>query len=872
MNAPQSPVTKMAAALTQAPVRNTASPAGGGVLIGGIATLPQWLAGAVLLAACVGLAATVNGYYVYVLANVALLAIVGIGLNVLLGLSGQVSFGHVGFYALGAYVVSILTTKAGISFWLAWPLGALFAGAMGALLALPALRVKGPYLAMVTIAFGFIVEHSAVEMRELTGGQNGIMGIAAPSLGVEALRGERAIAVLGLLAAALALIAFVRLSRGTWGAALRAVRDSETAAESIGLNPLVIKTVAFAVSALLAGLAGGLYAPLSGFVTPHTFGFIQSILFVLVVMIGGAGSITGPLVGAIIVGLLPELLSSLEEYRLLFFGALLLVVLWVAPEGMVGLLAKAVAVVRSRFGRPAAAMAPRTEATLPLKLDGRARREVQASGLSMIFGGVRAVSELSFRVLPGKVISLIGPNGAGKSTALNMLSGFYRPSAGSFKLGDAALQGSGAWRIARGGVARSYQTSQLFGSLSVEDNVALALPRGRLGGLLGAARIRAPQARERAAALLAWCGYQGRLDATAADLPHVDRRLVEIARALATDPDVLLLDEPAAGLSREDKERLSALLRRIADAGIGVLVVEHDMALVMGVSDHIVVLDAGHYLAEGTPAQVQQNPAVRRAYLGEGDSAARLASSTTRRKADEHAPELLGVGSLSTGYGAEPVLQGVSLQVRQGEMVALLGANGAGKSTLMRTLAGLHRPVQGGMHLGGTELGLLRADRIVGMGLVLVPEGRQVFPELSVLDNIRLGAFLKPDGREARVEEMLQRFPRLRERLHQRAGLLSGGEQQMLAIARALMAQPKLLLLDEPSLGLAPKIIEELFAALDRLRSESMTLLLVDQMAALALALADRAYVIEGGRVVAQGTAAEIAADDALTRAYLGGH
>ncbi|MDQ8023262.1 MAG: ABC transporter ATP-binding protein [Moraxellaceae bacterium] len=231
---------------------------------------------------------------------------------------------------------------------------------------------------------------------------------------------------------------------------------------------------------------------------------------------------------------------------------------------------------------------------------------------------------------------------------------------------------------------------------------------------------------------------------------------------------------------------------------------------------------------------------------------------------------MLGVGSLSTGYGAEPVLQGVSLQVRQGEMVALLGANGAGKSTLMRTLAGLHRPVQGGMHLGGVELGLLRADRIVGMGLVLVPEGRQVFPELSVLDNIRLGAFLKPEGREARVEEMLQRFPRLRERLHQRAGLLSGGEQQMLAIARALMAQPKLLLLDEPSLGLAPKIIEELFAALDRLRSEAMTILLVDQMAALALALADRAYVIEGGRVVAQGTAAEIAADDALTRAYLG--
>ncbi|KAF1048650.1 MAG: High-affinity branched-chain amino acid transport ATP-binding protein LivF [Herbaspirillum frisingense] len=205
-------------------------------------------------------------------------------------------------------------------------------------------------------------------------------------------------------------------------------------------------------------------------------------------------------------------------------------------------------------------------------------------------------------------------------------------------------------------------------------------------------------------------------------------------------------------------------------------------------------------------------------------------------------------------------------------MVALLGANGAGKSTLMRALAGLHRPIQGGIHVGGVNLMHLRAEDIVRHGVVLVPEGRQVFPELSVLDNIRLGAFLYPQDVETRVEEMLGRFPRLRERLHQRAGLLSGGEQQMLAIARGLMSRPRVLLLDEPSLGLAPKVIAELFAALDRLRSENMTIVLVDQMAALALSLADRAYVIEGGRVVAQGTAAEIAANDALAKAYLGGH
>jgi ABC-type branched-subunit amino acid transport system ATPase component len=230
----------------------------------------------------------------------------------------------------------------------------------------------------------------------------------------------------------------------------------------------------------------------------------------------------------------------------------------------------------------------------------------------------------------------------------------------------------------------------------------------------------------------------------------------------------------------------------------------------------------------------------------------------------------MGVGALVVGYGAEPVLHGIDLQVRRSEVVALLGANGAGKSTLMKALSGLLRPVQGGIHFEGRDLGALGAEQVVALGVVLVPEGRQVFPELSVADNIRLGAFLQPDDIEARLEAQLQRFPRLRERLHQRAGLLSGGEQQMLAIARALMSRPRVLLLDEPSLGLAPLVIAELFSALDGLRREGMTLLLVDQMAGLALALADRAYVIEGGRIVAQGTPAEIAANDALAQAYLG--
>lgn len=799
--------------------------------------LVPWILFAAAFAAALAFTATANSYYVFVMATLALTAVTGIGLNVLLGLTGQVSFGHVGFYALGAYAVAILTVTAKWSFWAALPVAAAVAGVTGALLALPALRVKGPYLAMVTIAFGFIVEHGAVEMRGLTGGQNGIMGVPTISAFGVAF-GERGVALAAIVLAALATFGYWLLARSRWGAAMRAVKDSEVAAESIGLDPIRIKALAFTISAVCAGLAGAFFAALSGFVTPSTFTFSQSILFVLVVIIGGAGTVAGPLVGAAIVVLLPEALAGLAEYRLLFFGALLLGVLWVAPGGVVGTALRLIARRKPlrKAGGKAIALAPREKAGLSIE------------GLGIAFGGLKAAQDVSLEARPGAITSLIGPNGAGKTTVLNMMGGFYRPDAGTIRLGGTELQGRRACHIARAGVARTYQTTQLFGSMTVAENLAIASDDGGAEDLLG------------------FVGYRGDLDARAADLPHVDKRLVEIARALAMRPAALLLDEPAAGLSREDKVVLAALLRRIADSGVAVVLVEHDMAVVMGISDHVVVLDAGLRIASGTPSEVQQDPAVRKAYLGEEQGRA------TAHRADEAmlGGPLLEVGTLETGYGAEPVLKGIDLRVREREMVAVLGANGAGKSTLMRALAGLHRPVAGGIALGGEDLARLPAHRIAARGLVLVPEGRQVFPELSVLDNLWLGAFLRKDAAASDIESMLVRFPRLRERLHQRAGLLSGGEQQMLAIARGLMGKPKLLLLDEPSLGLAPQVINDLFAALDRLRSEAATILLVDQMAGLALALADRAYVIEAGRIVASGAAAEIAADGALEKAYLG--
>jgi branched-chain amino acid transport system ATP-binding protein len=797
-----------------------------------------------------------DGYAPFVLALVALTTVVGVGLNILVGLTGQISLGHVGFYAIGAYAAAILTLK-GVDFWIAFPLAGLIAGAIGFLLGLPALRVSGPYLAMVTIAFAFIVQHGAIEWRDLTGGANGLMNLKPPAIGGWVFA-ERELAVLTVLLAGASLAFFYRLANSAWGMGMVAVRDAEVAARSIGLNPVVIKTAAFALSAAFTGLAGAIFAPLFMFVAPDSFPFSQSILFLLAVVLGGAGWVLGPVVGAAISVVGPELLSSLAEYRLLFFGGLLLVVLWLAPQGVLGLLAR---FLPKADPRPALANNFDLAAFMQLPHE---RPPLQVDGISIAFGGIKAATDVSFTAEPGRITSLIGPNGAGKTTVLNIIGGFYVPDKGSIRLDGEDLAGLPAWKIARAGIARTYQTTKLFETMSVVDNVLVALRGGRLGNMLSGFKTK--EESHAAEALLTFVGYQGALTTPAGDLPHVDRRLIEIARALAMRPRMLLLDEPAAGLMRADKAMLSRLLRRISDLGIAVILVEHDMAMVMDISHHIVVLDAGVCIARGTPAEVRHNPAVIKAYLG-GEIEARPRAVAWNGSRDP----VLATLKLSAGYGAAPVLDDISLEVRPGETVAMIGANGAGKSTIMRTLSGLLRPVEGDILLNDANIAHLDAHQIAAKGLALVPEGRQVFPDLTVYDNLVLGAHAHPCADlDPMIELLLQRFPRLQERLHSRAGLLSGGEQQMLAIARGMMAMPRVLLLDEPSLGLAPAIVGELFDILAELRDDGVTILLVDQVAALALAIADRGYVLESGRIVRADSASALARDPDVEAAYLG--
>jgi branched-chain amino acid transport system ATP-binding protein len=802
-----------------------------------------------------------NTYYLYIIGTIAITTLVGVGLNVLTGLSGQVSIGHAGFFAIGAYAASLTMTKLQGNFWLATGIAVVTAAGVGIALAAPALRVKGPYLAMITVAFGIIIERVSIEWVDLTGGFGGVFNIPKPTL-FNLQPALRDVILLAWIAAILALMAFAALKRHAWGRAWIAVRDDEIAAGAIGLNVLKIRLMAFAVSAAFTGLGGVFFASIVGFISPDSFTFHRSILFLLVVILGGLGTIAGSLVGAIALVLLPELLHDFAEYQLLVFGILLLLTLWLTPEGIASFFVK-------RFQRFNSVYPPKIDLEdLPaplLKNQNDLSLIVENMGIS--FGGIKAVDDVNLVARSQKITSVIGANGAGKTTLLNLLTGFYRSEFGSIRLGDRNLTNKNTLELVGAGLSRTFQTTRLFDSLSVLDNLKVAYAGNELGNiftaLLGRNKYKA-STEKKLIELLAFVGYRGDIYLRADRLSFGDRRLIEIARALATSPQVLLLDEPAAGLAQQQREWLAKLLRRLADAGMKVIFIEHDINLVMKISDRIVVLDRGKVICSDTPVNVQNNSEVLAAYLG-------VASRNISFPATVSTSPILTVENLAAGYGQLQVLQQVSLEVRQGELVAVIGANGAGKTTLLKSIARLLPARSGRVLFGDRNLNKLSPQQLASKGIVLIPEGRQVFTQLTVIDNLRLGAFSRRDFRiKTDIDAMFDRFPVLGKLQNRKAGLLSGGEQQMLAIARGLMAKPQVLLLDEPSLGLAPQLVTSIYDTLRSWCDEGISILLVDQMAQLAFSVANRVYVLETGQIVKVGTPNELSKDPVITNAYLG--
>lgn len=587
----------------------------------------QWLFGAVAIALLIAIPVITGGtYYAYLGIIVFIYGIVAIGLNILSGYAGQFSLGHAAFMAMGAYTTAILSkslntipffAQTGLHIWLGVIIGTVFAALFGIVLAIPALRVRGPYLAMVTVAFGWVVWKILQEWVTVTGGDLGISSIPKPRIGV-ALLDTRSFyyVVLFFFLAALALQ--YRLIHSQFGLRVRAVKHSEIAVASVGVDVYKLKVVVFVISAAFAGFGGTLFAHQQNYISPDNFQFFSSVFFLLAVLFGGAGTMLGPVIGAAVLMLLPEMLHDFDKYRLVVYASLILLTLYFLPKGVMGLLPE------QRSTAPATVHAKDETVALP-PIKGAA---LAVEGIIRRFGGLLALSDVSFRVSPGSIHALIGPNGAGKTTLINVVSGAYRPDGGVIRIDEKNAKIESMHAAAQKGVVRTFQTLKLFGEMTVIEHVMIGMTRHAKAGLWDAiagsrqARDEASMQLKEARSLLKLLDIAHLENLTANSLAYGHRRLVEIARALAVKPRILLLDEPAAGLVAEEIRALSKVILRLRSMGMTILLVEHHMDLVLGVSDRITVLDHGAIIAEGSPAEIRRDERVIAAYLGQAHAAA----------------------------------------------------------------------------------------------------------------------------------------------------------------------------------------------------------------------------------------------------------
>ena len=785
------------------------------------------------------------------------LAALALAWSILAGYGGVVSLAVNAFVGVGAYAAAKLSAAAGLGLLPCLLIAGTTAGLFAVLVSVPMFRFRGLYFTIASLVLAEALALFMSQNNALGGNQGVMLGGTAPS--------DSEIYRLALLVAVIALAANWLTGRSKLGLGLRAIRDDEDVAARMGVPGFRVKLAGFVGGAVIMGLIGGIEAVRVGYVEPvGAFDLNWSISAVNAAIIGGAGTVLGPVFGSGISVGLSEALSAYPQLHLVIAGVILILVIRLAPAGVWGTLA---ALVSRRFGAgtgtvvrpPALIPSPAT----PVERPGGKPVAPDGQLLSVIdvgksYGGVPAVDGVTLELRSGEVLGIVGPNGAGKSTLIGLLSGAISGTGKVHYLG-ADVSHLGVRARAHQGIGRTHQVPRPFEQLTVLDNLLVAHRFRR--------HSRKSEAIADCLAILERCGLAEFADTPAAELGLLRLKRLELARALALRPRVLLLDEIGAGLVETELNELIEVILALRAEIDAIVIVEHVLDLIRRCCDRLVVLNRGELLLEGTPDEALGDARVAEVYLGTTDGTpvarpARVRSGGTA---------LLEARGVSAQYGQHRALHEVSLSVAEGEILTLLGANGAGKTTVARSLSGA-LPVSGGeIWFRGERVDGRPTHELVRLGIAHCMEGRRIFADLTVEENLLLGGRgVAAKESSARLAQVYELFPGLEEKKRNSGAGLSGGQQQMLAIGRALMSKPALVIFDEISLGLAPITVDRLYEALRSINEDGVSMIVIEQNVERGLALADHVAVLEKGAVALTGAPEAIRLDPRLRALYVG--
>ena len=801
-----------------------------------------------------------------------------LGFNILLGYTGLLSFGHGAFFGLGAYFCGLSQIHLFKGMVLLPILcGILGSALVGVMIGFLLMRKRGVYFSLLTFAFTMMFFYIVFRATALTGGENGLGGIERYPIDLFFfqidLANQMSFYYFSWVLVVVATIINWRIVHSPFGRVLQAIRENEVRTFCLGYNPKHYKFMAFVLSTFFGGLAGALYALLLNFAYPQTLHVVTSGEIAAMALVGGMRNFFGPVVGSSIFIFLRDQLSSYTENWLVFFGIIFMGFVLFSYNGIVGILSD----LRAYF-RKTQDLAPTAPALTgnPGPPADRGEEEAAVSSrqpyrktgdvvftlqeVSKHFGALAAVDGVSLQVERGELRSIIGPNGAGKTTLFNVITGLLPIDGGQVHFKGEEVIGLSPDQMVAKGVSRSFQIISVFQDLTVFENLRVAVQaRTPYRFNFFSVTEELEDINKEAERIIATVGLNGREDMKASSLSHGDQRLLEIGLSLAANPQLLLLDEPLAGLSSRERTRVARLIKQLSGEHT-ILLIEHDIDRVLTLSDQITVLNQGKVIAEGTPQEIQQNPNVQEAYLG----GVRLEEVAPAPSVSAPIVDgLLTVAEINTYYGKSHILHNVSLNVNRGEVICLLGRNGAGKTTTLNSIMGITPPRNGKITFRGEPISGMTSEEIARKGIGLVPQGRRIFPNLTVVENLQIARKEGVTQKAWEMERALEMFPKLKELRNRRGETLSGGELQMLAIARTLMGNVEILLLDEPFEGLAPSVVDSVRKTIEEIKGET-TILLVEQNASLALSLANRAYVLNNGIIEYAGSAGDLLRDQAL--------